>query len=52
MYETYLALVRGLLAWDLGDWSRFDSSVERLEDGVCVLFGCWGLASQASQSSS
>lgn len=40
MYETYLALVRGLLAWDLGDWPCFDSSVERLEDGVCVLFGC------------
>ena len=49
---AYLVLVRGLLlAWDRGDWSCFDSSVERLEEGVCIFFGL-GVLSQASHSSS
>ena len=32
--ETYLALVRGLLASVGGDWLCFDSMVERLDVGV------------------
>lgn len=46
----YLALVRGLLPCVVGDWSGFDSKVDRLDEGVCVLFPDNGV-SQTSQLS-
>lgn len=50
--EMYLALVRGLLLCVVGDWSCLDTTVDRLDEGVCVcvFFPDIGV-SQTSQSS-
>lgn len=53
--EMYLALVRGLLPWVVGDWSCFeDCTVERLDEGVCVFAADMGVShtSQLSAVSS
>lgn len=50
--EMYLALVRGLLPCVVGDWSCFeDSTVDRLDEGVCVNLGADSGVSHVSQSS-
>lgn len=51
----YLALVRGLLPWVVGDWLCFEeSTVDRLDEGVCVFAADIGVShtSQLSAVSS
>jgi hypothetical protein len=48
----YLALVRGLLFCVPGDWSCFeDSTVDRLDEGVCFILDVGSGVSHISQLS-
>lgn len=49
--EIYLALVRGLLPCVVGECVFFDSTVDRLEEGVCVIFCVDSGVSHTSQLS-
>lgn len=48
--EMYLALVRGLLPWVVGDLSCFEeSTVDLLEEGVCFILEAGSGVSHRSQ---
>jgi hypothetical protein len=47
----YLALVRGLLPWVVGDLSCFESTVDLLEEGVCFVLEAGSGVSHRSQLS-